>query len=121
MHNPELVQKVTLNMPTGRRSMRVLAITRHFIMVDIIRGTRVEIPNVIIARNTFEWIFLKHPLWSCYKKYTNNPRSHSLAHTSENPPRATTGEEDGTFNPSVSMAQANRYIGMNKYLVNCVY
>ena len=83
-------------------------------MVDLIVRGRVDRHNVMMHRSDFRCEFLNHSNWSCYKKYTNNPRSLADdAGGGENPARASSEEEE-TFNP-------NKYIGTNKYLVNCVY
>ena len=73
MNNRKLNQRVMLNMPTGEKSMRVLEITHRFIMVDMLKDADVEISNVIIDRETFEWTFLKPAVWSCYKMAEDSP------------------------------------------------
>ena len=121
MDLPELHRSIEIWVPTAKMSMRVIRKTPRFIMVDFIRNRRneaaeryesVEYANVIIARGIFEWTFLRQPKYSCYKKHTNNPRW-LAGDVRENPPEATTGEEQA-FNPSAP-------IRTNKYLVNCVY
>ena len=106
-------------------TLNVIAKTPLYIMMDISdRNTFGPIDhreNVIFRNSDFQDNFLQQSDWSCYKKYTNNPRS--LVHEAlrgenpkeyMNPRRPTPGEEEIPFNPS-------GHIGTNKYLVSRVY
>ena len=120
MRNPELKQTVRFAVPTNTGSIRVIAMTRHYIMVDFQhwygRDT-VQWSNVMIPRQNFEVLFLQQSRCSCYKKTIANPR-YAEAHSSseeddvfENPPAPTAptaGEE--ARNPPARMAQANSYL-----------
>ena len=101
-------------------TLKVIAKTSLYIMLDIRDrnpfGRIDHRENVIFRNYEFRDNFLQQSDWSCYKNYTNNPRS--LMHEwsrGENPeeymnPRVPTlGEEDNP-NPLANVPQANRYM-----------
>ena len=113
MDNVQLTESDHIYVDTSgsrRFDVRVTNKTSRFITVDVTQNDgSVELANLIMTKDNFEWTLLRHThLWSCYKKQTNNPWWYNpLSQHGENPHGASTGEEDEeAVNPPASIPQS---------------
>ena len=105
MEDPDRREKLEILVPTNTGSIRVIAITSFWIMVDFQHWygrDGVQWANVIIFKRTFESLFLQQPQ-KYYCRLTGNVDGNPLE-----PPAGEEDEED--HNPPGRMTQANPYM-----------